>query len=355
MTTLQYYFVTNAELEHVIFNKYTIANGVIVNKQTRKVVSYRKNITGYNICTVRDDGGVKRTIRVARAIASTIIGSPPTVGHTVDHIDRNPDNDMIDNIRWLCKSKQRDNQDRQKTLKSAFVVIKDGENKTVKEWEDYLKDHKNHMGRAYTEKMISHYAQKKRHGFAYIEYPNLPGEVWKKIAWSENSKGRWEISNMNRIKYITSYAENVLTGERLDLVSGYPKISINGRNWLCHILSFMTFFPEKYAAKEHTEAILHEDDDRLDFRPHKLRLGTFTDNRADAYNNGKHDGTKSERIKCASYIDGVLETEYISQSDAERYLKSLGNAKASIGNICKALNPKYKSNFAYGRTWKLVE
>lgn len=60
--------------------------------------------------------------------------------------------------------------------------------------------------------------------------------------------------------------------------------------------------------------VLHEDDDKLDFRPHKLRLGTSSQNSRDAYNNGK----QSERVKCASYIDGVLEKEHLSQSDALR-------------------------------------
>ena len=60
-------------------------------------------------------------------------------------------------------------------------------------------------------------------------------------------------------------------------------------------------------------------------------------------------------MKCISYIDGVLEKEFDSQNDAMRYLKSNGYDRANHSNICKALNPKYKSNFAYGRTWKLVE
>jgi hypothetical protein len=98
--------------------------------------------------------------------------------------------------------------------------------------------------------------------------------------------------------------------------------------------------------------ILHEDDDRLDFRPHKLRIGTRSENTIDAHNNGKRDGTKSARMKCVSYIDGIYELMHDSQTDAMKYLRYIGYDKASVGGIGKALNDKRKS--AYGRTWKLI-
>ena len=261
-------------------------------------------------------------------------------------------NDTLNNIRWLCKSGQRDNQDRPETLKTSFIVVKDGLEKTANVWVEYLKGESNTFGREYTTGMIKQYAHKKQHGFAYKEYPDLLGEVWKEIIGSENAQGRWEISNMNRVKYITERAENVLSGEGLGLLNGYPSICINGKRWLCHILSFKTFFPDEYAAKKTNELILHEDDDRLDFRPYKLRLGTQTHNAIDAHDNGKHDGTKTARMKCASYIVGVFEKEHASQGDAVKYLKSIGVEKAREGNISMTLSGDRKT--AYGRTWKKI-
>jgi hypothetical protein len=43
--------------------------------------------------------------------------------------------------------------------------------------------------------------------------------------------------------------------------------------------------------------VLHEDDDKEDFRPHKLRLGTRSDNAKDAHDNGKFDSTKRTWVK----------------------------------------------------------
>ena len=114
----------------------------------------------------------------------------------------------------------------------------------------------------------------------------------------------------------------------------------------------MTFFPKDYSLKKPNEIILHENDNRLDFRPHKLRLGTPSDNTKDAHDNGKYDGTQKERVKCTSYINGVVEKEHNSQMNAVNYLKSIGFEKATCSSICQVLSGKCKT--AYGRTWKRV-
>lgn len=347
--TLKYYSKNGTLTE---FNKYTVDNGVVKNAKGEPM-AYSKNKVGYNICGVYDDNGKQRNIRVARAIASTVYGLPPTLAHTAEHKDKNRGNDINDNIIWLCKKGQSLNQDRPETNKSSFIIVKDGIEKTVKEWIEHLKGEKNPFGREYTNAMINKYAQKKQHGFSYKEYPYLSDEIWKEIIGSKNTQGRWEVSDMNRVKYVTKYAENILSDDRLGLLNGYPTIYINGKNWLCHILAFMTFFPEKYNAKKPNEYVLHEDDDRLDFRPHKLRLGTQSENIIDSHNNGKRDGTKTARMKCVSYINGVYEIMHDSQDDAAKYLRHIGYKKASHKNISRALNDKHKSNFAYDRTWKI--
>jgi hypothetical protein len=306
---------------------------------------------------VTDDDGKERQIRVARAVASTFLGKPPTNKHTADHIiSKQKKNDALTNIRWLCGPGQNNNRIMPETLKSAFIVVKDGVEKTINEWVECMNAMKMPEERELTKSMIKYYAQRKTRGFAYKEYPDLDGEEWKEIEGSKTDQGRWKISNMNRVKYITSTGtENVLWGERLGWCGGYPAVSINGKQWLCHILAFQTFHPELWAAKKPEEIVCHEDDDREDFRPHKLRLGTASDNMKDSHDNGKRDGTKTARMKCASYIDGVHEEDYDSQSTAAEYLKSKGYPKASGNKISMALSDKYESNTAYGRTWQKIE
>lgn len=355
MTTLKYYYVKDNSISEVIFEKYTIdATGIISNKKTGKIVSYFKS-GKYNRCCVYDNYGRPYKINVGRAIASTFIGPPPSPSHTADHIDQDPNNDTIKNIRWLCKKKQNNNRTTPSTFKSAFVIIKDGVEKTAKEWVGYFKDQKNTFDRVYTKGVITTYAVRKKHGFSYKEYPDLPEEVWKRVEDSENSQGRWEISNMNRVKYITNHAENVFSDERLNISNdGYPRISVNGKEWKCHVLVFKTFFPEVYATKKTDEFVLHEHDDKRDFRPNKLRLGTCAVNSIDALNNGKRDCAKTMRLKCISYIDGILEKEHDSQTDAVKYLKSIGFEKASAGGIRKSLTAFRSNNIVirYSRSWR---
>ncbi len=346
---LKYYAETGILTE---FDKYTIdTNGRVRNKKSDKILSTRK-IGKYNVVTVYENSGKKRSIRICRALASTFIGPPPTPKHTADHKDRNRNNDVLENIRWATVSEQNNNRNMSKTQKFAFIIVKDGEEKTSNEWVDHLKDQKNSFGREYTAAMINMYAIRKQYGFSYKEYPDLEGEVWKEIAGSRTIRGLWKISNMNRVKYITNNGENVLSGDRIGIENGYPAIRINGKQQRCHILSFMTFFSKEYAAKKSDEMILHENDDKLDFRPQKLRLGTMSDNGKDAHDNGKYDGKKSMRMKCASYIDGVFEKEHESQNDAARYLKSIGYEKTSQGRISDAINGN--RDIAYRRTWTSV-
>lgn len=346
--TLKYYSKDGTFAE---FNKYTIdTNGVIKNKKGESM-AYNKNKDGYNKCGVYDSGK-QRNIYVARAIASTFLGPPPTLAHTADHKNRNRNDDTMINIRWANQLEQHVNQDRPETRKTAFIIIKNEVEKTCNEWIEHLKGEKNQYNHEYTVAMITKYAQNKQFGFAYKEYPDLDDEIWKEIEDSGNAQGRWKISNMNRVKYITKYAENVMSGDRLGLMSGYPFIHFTGNNWLCHILSFMTFFPEEYANKKNDEIVLHEEDDPLDFRPHKLRLGTRSENGKDAHYNGKYDGTKTERVRCASYINGVLEQEHESQVDAVLYLISKGHLNADKSNIGKVLSGERKT--ACGRVWKCV-
>lgn len=352
--SLKYYFENDHEV-CVNFDKYTIdEQGDVRNKATGEALRPSTDENGYRIVSVYDASGEKRNIQIGRALASTFIGPPPTPAHTADHIDQTPANDTLENIRWLCKRGQSLNQDRLDTFKTAFLIDRDGEEKTKKEWADYFnsKGEKNPYGREYTVGMIQQYAQKKQHGFSYKMYPDLPDEVWKDVEGSKTKQGMWRVSNMIRVKYVTKHAENVLEGERLGLQNGYPTFYFNGKQWKLHVVVFMTFFPDEWANKKPDEMVLHNEDNKMDFRPEMLRLGTQSMNIKDAHDNGCYDGTLTARQKCASYKDGVFEKEHESQYDAAKYLRSIRFDKASNRSISDALSGRRKT--AYGRTWTRI-
>lgn len=354
MTPLKYYFVKKNEVEFVIFNKYSFDDGIIVNKTTGYRMTYSKSKAGYNRCTVKDNDGNPRAINIARAIASTFHGSPPTSQHTADHVDKNRGNDTIENIRWATKQDQNINQERPLAYKSSLIITNNGIEKTANEWVEHFKGQKNHLGREYSGKMIRDYARQKKHDFSYKEFPDLPGEIWKEIPGSKNTTNHWEISNMNRVKYVATDVYNVISDERLGLSgNGYPTVNINRKQWLCHILTFMTFFPDEWNAKNTDEVIKHVGDNKLDFRPHKLHLGTQSENMLESYVNGKRNDAKSARVRCASYINDVLEKVHESQGAAEKYLKLIGYEKAAQSNISLSLSGHRTT--AYDRSWKYVQ
>jgi hypothetical protein len=354
---LEYYFDDG---RHIMFGNYTIDSyGIIRNVETSLSLSYRKS-GKYDRCTVFKDGKAYG-ILVHRAIASTFLGPPPTLVHTADHIiSKKKSDNSLSNIRWLDKSEQSRNQDRPDMYKTAFVIVNDGVEKTAKEWVQHLAGKKNQFGREYTKGMIAQYAIRKQNGFSYKEYPDLEGEVWMLIDGSKNKKGWWEVSDMKRMKYATKHVSNVLWGDQLGLKKGYPTISINRKDFGCHVLAFKTFYPELWASKKPDEIVRHEKDDKLDFRPHMLLLGTGADNGKDAHDNGKYAGTKSERMPCESYINGVFEKEHESRKDAAKYLilKKVTNGdvvsiSSCIGRAIVAFK-KGKTLKNYGRTWKPV-
>ncbi|AGE53044.1 hypothetical protein PBCVFr5L_017R, partial [Paramecium bursaria Chlorella virus Fr5L] len=129
---------------------------------------------------------------------------------------------------------------------------------------------------------------------------------------------------------------------------------INKKSYLCHVLAFMMFHQKEWKARNPGDIVLHEKDDKLDFRPEMLRLGTQSDNAKDAHDNGKHDGTKSARMKCASYVNGVFEKNHDSQTAAAEYIKSKGLSKVCVANIGRAIGMALSGtrDTAYGRTWK---
>ncbi|AGE48756.1 hypothetical protein PBCVAP110A_259R [Paramecium bursaria Chlorella virus AP110A] len=347
--TLEYYYKNG---RHVIFDKYIIdtTGNNIINKKSGKEINYTLNTDGYYNASVRDNDGKQCNISIARAVASTFLGKPPTLEHTADHIISNQkSNNDVSNIRWLCKIGQINNRTVPETLKSAFVIVKGDMEMTANEWVEHLKDIINPFGKKYTVAMINHYAQRKQHGFLYKEYPDLEGEVWKRVKNSESIKGHWEISNKSRMKYVTKHASNVCSGEQLGLISGYPFVKINNKNKRCHLLAFEAFYPDVPRGEL---SVLHKHDNKFDFNPEHLRLGTQAENVKDAYDNGKRDGAKTARMKCASYINGILEKEFESQEDAAEYLRDNGHKKAGHSNISSALSNFRKS--AYGRTWKRV-
>lgn len=349
--TLEYYYNDG---RHSVFDKYEIDMfGGIYNKKTKIRLSYR-NKGKYDETSVFDSTGKRYVILVSRAVVSTFHGKPPTKEHSTEHIDcTNKNNDIVCELTWIDPSGQAKNRVFSKNLLTAYIIVCDSIEMTAKEWVKYSKTKNSPNEKKYTYKMILQYAQKKKHGFSYKVYEDLPGEKWYKVVNSENKMGRWEISDQNRIAYVSKFSRNVIDATRFGFDDKYPRITINNKLRKIHDVAFEAYYPDLYTAKLPTEMILHKFDDKLDFRPHMLYIGNASMNGKDAHDNGCHDGKKSSRISCCSYINGVFEKRHDSLDSAASYLRSKGYPSATYRNIGKALRSRKVSN-RYGRTWKNI-
>ncbi|AGE56716.1 hypothetical protein ATCVNEJV2_702L [Acanthocystis turfacea Chlorella virus NE-JV-2] len=340
MTTLEYYFSNG---DHVTFDNYTIdTDGVVTNVNTGTKMT-RHVLNTYNVVNIRDNNGTRRGIRVSRAIASTFLGKPPTTKYTADHEDQDRLNDVLRNICWASKSEQVKNRTMPEQYNSAYCIIKDNVEKTAREWIEVFKKPN---GEKYTAVAITKFAQRQEHGFRIKPIEDIPDEEWKVVKGSQN---KVYVSSEGRLKYKTSLSEKVLTADQLSKHAGYPVVWFSNRSHYCHVIAFKTFFPEEYIAKKDDEIILHIGDNKLDFRPNMLTLGTRSQNTIDAHNNGRHDNTNSARKSIVSYVNGVLEKEHESLANAVEYLRQHDHPRADRSGIRFGLQ---NGGVRYGRTWK---
>jgi hypothetical protein len=338
--TLKHY--EDKTLEEQIYTKYEINECCVIrHKKSKKSRRYDLE-NGYYRVTVTDDVGKRKTLSVSRTMLSTFIGKPPSPLHTADHIQpENKTDNRLSNLRWADDSEQRKNQNRLDTQNNAYLVVHGGEEMTVKEWVVRLGVSRDTiLYRAQNEKNVE---------WSYKIYDDIVGEIWKDVKDSKNLKGWWMASNFGRVAYHTNHARKIYYPGELSTQHGYPRITINGKGRKVHLVVFETFRPEEYNAMQKGEMILHENDDKMDCRIDKLRIGIASNNMRDAYDNGKHDGKKSQRTPCVAQKDGKT-YPFKSQRDAVQWIRTKTcYKKASFGNISRCLNGTLKT--AYGYTW----
>lgn len=335
--TLEYYYYSG---EYVVFDKYEIdENTTVRNKKTNKNIG-KYLLNGYHKINVNDEYEKSRGISVARAMLSTFVGKPPTVHHTADHINSSEKtDDSLENLRWADKSEQSSNQTRPKTLNNAFLIRHGDEYMTIKEWALRENVHEDTI----------RWRARDDTSWHFKEYEDLPWETWLRVEDSKNLKGFWKVSDKKRAAYHTNNARKVYSTYEMRKINGYPVICINGKHEYLHVVVFRTFRPDDYAKMNSGDVIMHCNDDKLDCDPLTLKIGTRSENAKNAHDNGRHDGKKTQRRKCACYKDDELIKCFDSLADAERWLHTK-NPKASFTAIIKCLSGKLKT--AYGYVWK---
>ena len=101
------------------FNNYFVSNfGNIKNYKTDKIMKQRNDKDGYKLISLYKNDKQK-CLRVHRLVVIAFIDNPYNKAF-VDHIDNNPANNMVKNLRWCSQNENEYNKGKLKNNTSGF-------------------------------------------------------------------------------------------------------------------------------------------------------------------------------------------------------------------------------------------
>jgi len=104
------------------FDNYLVSNfGNIKNSKTNKILKLINNSEGYKVINLFKNKKVKM-FRVHRLVAIAFLENPDNKPK-VDHIDNNPSNNNVKNLRWATSSDNSCNRGKQKNNTTGFKGV----------------------------------------------------------------------------------------------------------------------------------------------------------------------------------------------------------------------------------------
>jgi hypothetical protein len=102
-------------------DRYEVSNLGGVRTVNGRVLRPRKDTDGYLILDLWD---YRRyyTVKVHHLILSAFVGLPPSVKHECDHINRQPSDNRVENLRWVTKA--QNNRNRRVISASGFKGVR---------------------------------------------------------------------------------------------------------------------------------------------------------------------------------------------------------------------------------------
>ena len=101
--------------DYVIFE-----NGDLYSFKTNKWLTRKHNVRGYIEYHLVDDFGNQFFITAHILVAKAFIPNPNNLP-TVDHIDRNRENNSVENLRWASYKTQNENRESSKTRETKRI------------------------------------------------------------------------------------------------------------------------------------------------------------------------------------------------------------------------------------------
>lgn len=234
------------------FSNYEISSfGNIMSQYKGRLLSTHTNNQGYFFVSMTRDGDKRSTEMAIHRLLATVFLEPPGDDQTtVDHIDRNIENNRLSNLRWATPSLQSSNRG-QYSVKCLPVIQYDKESNIVKVWEsiECVIEH----NPSFQEWVIRNAIFK--HPLVAYDYiwardkRDMTGEEWKTHPVIEGVM----VSNKGRVK---GSSGNPTTGHQTEL--GSYTFTIKKKKYMVHNLVASTFL-DNY--DEETMIVYHKDGD----------------------------------------------------------------------------------------------
>ena len=173
-----------AEIWKPCLQNYEVSNmGRLRRNHDKSAVKTALNLGGYPQCSVVENKGKSKNRRVHRLVALAFLGSPPSKGHSVDHINRKRYDNRLVNLRWAT-AKQQNHNTRRPQRKLLRVLRKS---------EEDSKEYDNVMDAAYTLKTDLNLKAKHTSVRTFIVMAINAGKKYQGYRWEyvcEKPKGR---------------------------------------------------------------------------------------------------------------------------------------------------------------------
>lgn len=317
-------------LSHIGFSNYEASSlGYIRNGKTLyKIIGFRAN-GGYTRVGITNDNGDSKRVLMHFLIASAFHPNPDNKP-TVDHINRNINDNRASNLRWATRSEQCLNKVFKRKGKPVYQLDLNGT--IIQRWES-LTEAANHFGihninitRACQNPNYTSAGYKWR----YCE-DNFPyeGEEWRDVPYPEYKS--LKASSFGRIMHQSG---EINSG---NILGEYLVISTNELSTNRKVsLRVNRLVAAAFHGRDDSRQVNHKDGNKINNRPENLEYMTNQENTQHAILTGlrTYTGSNSGYKRCIRQLDlqGNLIKEYQSMTQAS---KELGINLSTIANVCR--------------------